>query len=159
MSSERFHPVAADLKQMQRPTGKHWTELRESYGRVGGRIEATGGVRNSTGRSPESTNLDPWGLPETDPPNREHAGVRRRLHVADVQLSLHSGLPTTGAGVVPKSVADLWISFPNRAALDVPGLGDTQGTSTLAEEKGRGGWGRDCLKEGPGRGGGGTIRI
>jgi hypothetical protein len=38
-------------------------ELGESYGRVGGRIGGSGGVRNSTGRPTESTNQGPWGLP------------------------------------------------------------------------------------------------
>ena len=36
-------------------------EVRDSYGRVGGRIEGPEGDRNSTGRPTESTNLDPWG--------------------------------------------------------------------------------------------------
>jgi hypothetical protein len=40
----------------------------ESCGRIGGRIEKA----NSTGRPIESTNLDPWGLPETEPPTKEH---------------------------------------------------------------------------------------
>jgi hypothetical protein len=35
-------------------------ELRDSYGRIGGRIEGPEGNRNFTGRHTESTNLDPW---------------------------------------------------------------------------------------------------
>jgi hypothetical protein len=42
-------------------------ELLESYGRVGGRIEGSEEDRDSTGRSTESTNLDPWELSENEP--------------------------------------------------------------------------------------------
>jgi hypothetical protein len=38
-------------------------ELRESYGRVGRRIEGSEEDRDSTGRPTESINMDPWGLP------------------------------------------------------------------------------------------------
>ena len=41
-------------------------ELRESYGRVGRRTEGPKGDRDSTGRPTVSTNLDPWGLPDTE---------------------------------------------------------------------------------------------
>ena len=39
----------------------------------------------------ESTNLGPWGLTETEPPTKEHAGAKPRLptFVTDVQLGLH----------------------------------------------------------------------
>ena len=46
---------------MQTPTTKQWMELRDSYGRIGGRIVGLKGDRNSTERPTESTNLDPWG--------------------------------------------------------------------------------------------------
>ena len=42
-------------------------ELRKSYGRVGGRTEGPEKDRDSTGRPTESTILDLWGLPETEP--------------------------------------------------------------------------------------------
>jgi hypothetical protein len=45
---------------MQIPTAKQWMELGHLYGRVGERIESPKGVRNSTGRPTELTNLDPW---------------------------------------------------------------------------------------------------
>jgi hypothetical protein len=45
---------------------------------------------------------------------RAHTGW---TYVADVQLSLHVGHPTTGAGVVPKAAACLWNLFPSWAAL------------------------------------------
>jgi hypothetical protein len=47
-------------------------ELRDSYGRVWGRIKAPEGDRNSTGKPIKSTNLDFWGLSETKPPTKEH---------------------------------------------------------------------------------------
>jgi hypothetical protein len=53
-------------------TAKQWMELRDFDGRVGGRIEGLEGDRNSAGRPTESTNLDLWGLPETELPTTEH---------------------------------------------------------------------------------------
>jgi hypothetical protein len=47
-------------------------ELGDSYGRIGRRVAGPKGDRNSTGRPTESTNLDPWGLSESEPPNKEH---------------------------------------------------------------------------------------
>jgi hypothetical protein len=46
-------------------------ELKESYGRVGRKIEEPKEDRDSTGRATESTNLDPWALPETETPTKE----------------------------------------------------------------------------------------
>jgi hypothetical protein len=43
---------------MQILTSKHWMEVRDSYERVGGRIEAPEWDGNLTGRPTESTNLD-----------------------------------------------------------------------------------------------------
>ena len=40
-------------------------------------IEGLESDKDSTGRPTESTNLDSWGLLETDPPKRERAGRRR----------------------------------------------------------------------------------
>ena len=60
-------------------------ELRESYGRIEGRIQGPEEDRNST----ESTNLDPWELSETEPPSKEHtrAGTEAlATHIAVVQL-------------------------------------------------------------------------
>ena len=75
--SEAFmqQPIAAD-KQIQRPTAKHQTELGKSCGRVGGRTEGPKEDRDSTERPIESNNLDPWGLPETEPPTKEGAWAR-----------------------------------------------------------------------------------
>jgi hypothetical protein len=84
-------------------------ELRESCGRIGVRIE-------ELHKKTESTNKDTWGLPETEPPTKEHvwAGPNHPNHptyVADVQLGLYMGPQTTGAGTVHDSVARLWILF------------------------------------------------
>jgi hypothetical protein len=49
-------------------TDKLWTEIRDHYGRVRGKID--GPQRDRTyprGRPTVSTNLDPWELPETEP--------------------------------------------------------------------------------------------
>jgi hypothetical protein len=56
---------------MQIPTGKHWIEIGDSYGRVG-RIGEHEGDGNSIGRLTVSTDLDPWELPETKPPAKEY---------------------------------------------------------------------------------------
>ena len=62
----------------------------------------------------QSPNLEPWDLPETEPPFKEQvlARLKPSKYVADVQLGLHEGPPTPGAGAVPNSVVCLWISFP-----------------------------------------------
>jgi hypothetical protein len=43
-------------------------KLEELCGRVGGRIERTKEDRDFIARPTNSTNLDPWLLPETEPP-------------------------------------------------------------------------------------------
>ena len=55
--------------------------------------------------------LDPWGLIETEPPTKEHVGAGGPyIFVADVQLGLHMGPLTSGAGAVSDldTVACLW---------------------------------------------------
>jgi hypothetical protein len=63
---------------MQKAIAKHWMNLRDSYGRVGGKIEGPGGDRNSTERPTESTNLEMVEHSETEPPTNEnsHSGPR-----------------------------------------------------------------------------------
>jgi hypothetical protein len=58
-------------------------KLREFYGRVGGRTERPEDDRDFTEKPTESTNLDPWGLPETESPTKEQAqaGPRSLAHV------------------------------------------------------------------------------
>jgi hypothetical protein len=50
---------------MQRLADKYQVELKESCGRVGDRIEQIGGVKDSTRRPKESTNINPRRLTET----------------------------------------------------------------------------------------------
>lgn len=52
----------------------------------------------------------------TEPPTKEYTRTglilplpTLRTYIADVQLGLHTGQSTTGAGTVPESVAYLWI--------------------------------------------------
>jgi hypothetical protein len=93
---------------MQRTTAKHWTELRDSYGRVGGRTKVYRVDRNSTGRPTESTNLDLCGLSETELPTKEHTQVGPRYpctYVACVKFSLCASPPKTEVNAVPKSAA------------------------------------------------------
>ena len=62
----RHHPLRSSTQQlteqMQIPTARYWTEVDDSWGRVGRRIEASAGDRNPTGRPTASPNLDPWEL-------------------------------------------------------------------------------------------------
>jgi hypothetical protein len=69
LSSERLyqHPTETQIL-----TANHWTEEGDTYGRVRGRIEGTERGGNPTGRPTVSTNPDPWELPGTEPPTREH---------------------------------------------------------------------------------------
>ena len=90
-------------------------EVGDSYGRVGERTQGPKGDRNSTGRATESTNLDSWGLPETEPPIKEHTWAGPRppypspcTYVADVQLGLRVGPKQLERGAIPKAVACLW---------------------------------------------------
>jgi hypothetical protein len=102
-------------RQMQRPTSKHHVELRESCGRMGDRREQAGGVKDTTRRLTESTNLGLWGLTEPGLPTREHAGAGpspRPTFVAKVQLGLHVGPLTSEAGAVSVSVPCHWVPFP-----------------------------------------------
>jgi hypothetical protein len=72
------------------------------------------GVRNSTRKPTDSTNLDSWDSHSlTHQP--EHTWTRLRpqsTYVADVQLSLHAGPSTTGLWDEPKAVACLWNPVP-----------------------------------------------
>ena len=50
-------------------------ELQESCRRLGGKIEEPEKDMDSKRRPTESTNLDLWGLPETEPPTKKHTGA------------------------------------------------------------------------------------
>ena len=64
---------------MQILTAKNWTEVRDSCGRVRGRIEGTEKDDNLVGKPTVSTNLDPLELPETKPPTKKHT-LHRLVH-------------------------------------------------------------------------------
>jgi len=91
LSSERLYPAANQTR---------CGDLQLNIGGVERRIEGPEGNRNSVGKLTESNNLDPWELSETEPPTKEHTMAGSRppsTYVADLQLSLHVGSPTTGA--------------------------------------------------------------
>ena len=62
---------------MQILKGKHWTEVRDPFGRVRGRTEGTKRDGNTVGRATVSNNLDPSELPETKSSTKVHTGVVR----------------------------------------------------------------------------------
>jgi hypothetical protein len=51
----------------------------DSYGSVRGRIKGTEEDGNPIGRPTLSTNMDPWELPEINPPTKEHIQTRADL--------------------------------------------------------------------------------
>lgn len=91
--------------------------LLESCGRAGDRTEKAGGVhaKDSTQRPTESTYLGPWGLTENERSTKDHAGA-----ATDVQLGLHVGLLTVGAGAVSDSVVCHGTPFPYMDCLAGP---------------------------------------
>ena len=55
-------------------------ELRDSYGRVEGRIESPEEGRNPIRRPRESAKLDTWGLSETELSTKEHTQTQPSTH-------------------------------------------------------------------------------
>jgi hypothetical protein len=99
-------------KNMQRPTDKYWTELRDSIWTVQGRIKGLKGDRNSTVRPTESTNLDPYGFSETEPLTKEHAQTGPRITTCIEEMCSTVFIPlTTRVGAISKAVVCLE-SFP-----------------------------------------------
>ena len=67
-------------------------------------------VKDTTRRPTESTNLDPWGLTVAEIPTKEHSRAgpsSSYIFIADVQLDLHVGPLTFGAGAFSDSVTCL----------------------------------------------------
>ena len=64
--------IFSDIIHSQILTAKHWTEVWGSHETVRGRIEDDEGDGDPIGRTTVSTNPDPWELPETKPPTKEH---------------------------------------------------------------------------------------
>ena len=52
-----------------------------------------------------------WGHSEAEPHTKDWTKVPG-TYVADMQLRLHVGLPTTGVEAVPKALDYLWKLFP-----------------------------------------------
>jgi hypothetical protein len=79
---------------MQIPIAKHWTEVRDSYGRVRGRIEGPEGDGNPTGDQ-QSHLIWTSGSSQRLRHKRTHMGWNKvpSTYVADVQLSLHMPPP------------------------------------------------------------------
>lgn len=70
--------------------------------------------RNSAGRQTEPSNLDTWGLPESETPTKDNAeaGLRSEsIYIADVQLGLRMGSEQLKYIAIPKVVAYLWDMF------------------------------------------------
>ena len=97
-------------QQMQRATAKHWVDLGDSYGGVGGRIESPKGDRNTTGRQSQLT-WTFWGSQRLDLVPTPHT------YEADVELSLHVGPPTVGLRLTLKLLPVCGISCSSWAAL------------------------------------------
>jgi hypothetical protein len=94
---------------MQRCAAKLLMELRESRGGVRERTEEAGGVKDTTRRPTESTTLSPWELTETEATTKEHSGAGSSStccptpFVVDMQLGLHVGPLTIGAGAASEN--------------------------------------------------------
>ena len=63
--------------------------------------------RNSAGRQTEPSNLDTWGLPESETPTKDNESI----YIADVQLGLRMGSEQLKYIAIPKVVAYLWDMF------------------------------------------------
>jgi hypothetical protein len=78
---------------MQILIDNHWTEVREPYERVRGRIKGAKGDDNSLGRSTVSTNLDPGDLPVTMSPTKEHTQAGLRCSFPHIHSRALTALP------------------------------------------------------------------
>ena len=123
----------------------HWTELWNSYGRVGGRV-------CTPLEDQQSTNLDPWGLSEIKPPIKGHMDLVPH-HIYSRCVDWSSWGPTlTGVGCIHDCIAGLWIHFLLTGLLCLVSVGedvlspeemrsqgefDTQNRPPLLREAGR----------------------
>ena len=110
---------------------------------IKGRLIKIPHERNSTGRPTESTNMDPWGLSETEPPTKEQTGPRFpcTYDVADVQVRLHVDPKQLEWALSQKLLLTCGISPISFA--EVSGWRDIPGRYLL-RGKGEGTWGKDC---------------
>ena len=76
-------------------------------------MESHEGVRNSTGRPTELTNLNPWGLSETEQPIKDHTqtGPRPPTHMQLMCSSVFLWAPNHWSRAIPKAVACMWNMF------------------------------------------------
>ena len=108
------------LRKMQRPTVKHWVDIGDSYGRVGGRIEVPKRDINSVGEKKRVNQPEPLGLSETEQPNkRSYTGLTWTSwwYVADVQLGLYVGAKQLEWDLSLKLLLISEICSPNLAVL------------------------------------------
>lgn len=73
-----------------------------------GGIEQARVVKDSIGGSTEPTNLGPWGSQRLNHQRGLDLAPQPSTFVPHVQLGLHMGPLTTGAGAYPDSAAYLW---------------------------------------------------
>jgi hypothetical protein len=75
-------PTSSSLRQKQVLTPDHWTEVRDLYAWIRGRIEEAEREIDPIGRPAVSTNPDPRELSDTEPPTRSiHRLVQGPWHI------------------------------------------------------------------------------
>lgn len=84
-------------------------KLRESYRRFGRKIEGLEENSDSTGQPTESTNMDAWGLPQTESPTKKQAqaGPRSPAHMYHMRSLVFIQVPQHLDQVLPEPVAFL----------------------------------------------------
>lgn len=92
--------------------------MGESFVRVGDRTEGGRGVKDTTKRPTEYTNLGPWELRKTEAPTREPAETKP--YVAVVLFGLHVGPLTTAAGLSLNLLPATGITFLQLSCLVRP---------------------------------------
>lgn len=104
LSSERAYQQLTETNKDIYLIPNHCSEVREPYSWIRRRIEAAEGEGDPIWRPHKSTNLDPWGIPETELPIRQHTGAGGRpWHIQ------RRGLPVlaTVGGDVP-NFGEIW---------------------------------------------------
>ena len=88
-------------------------ELGQFCGNVRERIKAAGGVKDTTRRPTESTNLDPWELTENHQPKSTQGLDLGPLHTwSRCVFGLHVGPLRSGVEDVSDSVSCHWMPLP-----------------------------------------------
>ena len=92
LSSERLYQ-AADSDRYRHPQSNSGWNFGFCYGSIGRRCVGSWD-KNSTGSPTGSTNLDPWGLSESETPSKNHTQAAPGFPascIADVQFDIHVG--------------------------------------------------------------------